>query len=279
MLDEFANCPPLSDIEAIVSVARSRGMRFHFFIQSFSQLDNVYGKNVSQIILDNCGLIYLKTNTEDISKRLGKKTIESNSINQSMSLMKYDGNRSTSLMARDLLTPDEVKQLHYKTIIFPIIGYPIFRDTVIYNKIKCYKSGEIKRKVNNLKDLTNTYFTVEKIKHDYKRGNEFFGRPKENQDFYKELDEVEKKIFIPIIEKLYKVLEGMIYEANFLKENEMTYIQITINRKRTNDIWLKINSVIDQENYHLEDISKGDKTIINIHVKSLEKMLNIFNNE
>ena len=34
LLDEFANCPPLADIEALVSVARSRGMRFHFFIQS-----------------------------------------------------------------------------------------------------------------------------------------------------------------------------------------------------------------------------------------------------
>jgi type IV secretion system protein VirD4 len=77
LLDEFANCPPLADIEAIVSVARSRGMRFHFFIQSFSQLDNVYGKDVSQIILDNCGLVYLKTNTQEtaeaISKRLGKE--------------------------------------------------------------------------------------------------------------------------------------------------------------------------------------------------------------
>lgn len=282
MLDEFANCPPLSDIEAIVSVARSRGMRFHFFIQSFSQLDNVYGKNVSQIILDNCGLIYLKTNTQDtaeaISKRLGKKTIESNSINQSMSLLKYDGNKSTSLMARDLLTPDEVKQLHYKTIIFPIIGYPIFRDTVIYHKIKCYKAGEIKRKVNNLKDLTDTYFTVENIKYDYKRGNEFFAKPKENQDFYKNLDENEKKIFSPVIEKLDQILEGTVYEAEFLKENDMTYIQITINKERTNDIWLKVNSVIDQEYYHLEDKSKGNKTTINVHTKSLEKMIDILNN-
>lgn len=32
ILDEFANCPPLADMEAIVSVARSRGMHFHFFI-------------------------------------------------------------------------------------------------------------------------------------------------------------------------------------------------------------------------------------------------------
>lgn len=77
--DEFSNCPPLIEpsIESIISVARSRGLRYHLFIQSLSQLDNVYGKEVAQIILDNSGLAYLKTNTMDtaeaISKRLGKK--------------------------------------------------------------------------------------------------------------------------------------------------------------------------------------------------------------
>ena len=35
ILDEFANCPPLADIEAIVSVARSRGMHFHFSYNLF----------------------------------------------------------------------------------------------------------------------------------------------------------------------------------------------------------------------------------------------------
>ena len=73
LLDEFANCPPIADIESVVSVSRSRGMRFHFFIQSFAQLDNVYGKEVSQIILDNCGLIYLKTNTMDTAEAVSKR--------------------------------------------------------------------------------------------------------------------------------------------------------------------------------------------------------------
>ena len=91
LLDEFSNCPPLVEpsIESIVSVARSRGLRYHFFIQSLNQLDNVYGKEVAQIILDNSGTYYLKTNTmstaEAISKMLGKKTLESNSISQSVS--------------------------------------------------------------------------------------------------------------------------------------------------------------------------------------------------
>ena len=81
-----------------------------------------------------------------------------------MSFLDYKGNKSTSLMARDLLTPEKVKQLHYKTIIFPIIGYLIFRDTNMYNKFSCYQKGEITREVKSLKQLDKTYFTVEQIK-------------------------------------------------------------------------------------------------------------------
>ena len=193
--DEFSNCPPLVEpsIESIISVARSRGLRYHLFIQSLSQLDNVYGKEVAQIILDNAGLQYLKTNTmstaEAVSKMLGKKSIESNSISQSISLTNYNGNKSTSLIARDLLTPDEVKNLHHKTIIFPTIGHPIFRDTVIYKKLSCYSSGELERKMIPLVDLSNTYFTVEDIKTKYDR----LFRNRNDKSIYKEeLSEFDK---------------------------------------------------------------------------------------
>lgn len=75
-------------------------------------------------------MAYLKTKpmqtAEAISKRL---TLESSSISQYVSLTNYNDNKSTSLICRDLLTPDEVKNLHYKIIIFPNIGYPIFRNT------------------------------------------------------------------------------------------------------------------------------------------------------
>ena len=168
LLDEFANTPPLQDIETIVSVARSRGMYFQFFLQSFAQLDNLYGKEVSQIIQDNCGLAYLKTNTQEtaeaISSRLGTHGVETTSLNYSMSLSNNNGSSNTSLISRRLLTADEIKQLHYKTIIFPTIGYPIFRDTVIYKKFSCYRGGFIERKVRPLERLINTYYTVEQLK-------------------------------------------------------------------------------------------------------------------
>ena len=270
LLDEFANCPPLSDIEAIVSVARSRGMRFQFFIQSFSQLDNVYGKEVAQIILDNCGLVYLKTNTQEtaeaISKRLGKKTIESKSISQSVAKLDFNGNRSTSLMGRDLLTPEEVKQLHYKTIIFPTIGFPVFRDTVIYKKFSCYKKGELNRVPNLLKDLSYTYYTVEQInrkinrqkikEEDNSSGND------EIDEFYKEV----KESFNEIINEIKQVLINRKYEIDYPIENGMMYccfkLDILINTKLENDIQ-KFNSDL----YYIEIVSKDKKTSINIHKK------------
>jgi type IV secretion system protein VirD4 len=273
LLDEFANCPPLADIEAIVSVARSRGMRFHFFIQSFAQLNNVYGKDVAQIILDNCGLVYLKTNTQDtaeeISKRLGKKTIESNSISQSVSLTDYNGNKSTSLMARDLLTPDEIKQLHYKMIIFPIIGYPIFRDTILYTKFSCYKKGNINRKIDSLKDLSYTYFVVEDINHenkskDYKKEK----LSKENQQFINEKLEQDKLLFKDIDNYIANIYTDVVYETNYKEVNFQTYLNIISPKILTNKDILNISSMFS-EKYYIEFNNDENQQIINIYFKML----------
>ena len=276
LLDEFANCPPLADIEALVSVARSRGMRFHFFIQSFSQLDNVYGKEVAQIILDNCGLIYLKTNTQDtaeqISKRLGKTTISSSSISQSLSLLDYNGNKSTSLMARDLLTPDEVKQLHYKTIIFPIIGYPIFRDTVMYNKFSCYEKGEIERKVNSLKQLDNTYFTVEQIKSPiggrFKKVDDELNMSA--KDFYKEQREEEEQELLKAIEQIKDIIKDNIINFEYKTKNNRTFSVVSLNKDIGEMEKSLLKGQLDNKIYHIE-ISNNDngKNVIEIHLKSI----------
>ena len=60
ILDEFANMPPLKDVDSMVSAARSRDIRFTFIIQNFAQLNDVYGQEVAQVIRGNCGnLVYL----------------------------------------------------------------------------------------------------------------------------------------------------------------------------------------------------------------------------
>ena len=282
ILDEFSNCPPLIEpsIESIVSVARARGLRYHFFIQSLSQLDNVYGKEVAQIILDNSGLCYLKTNTMDtaeaISKRLGKKTIESNSISQSVSLLNYNGNKSTSLIARDLLTPDEVKNLHYKTIIFANIGYPIFRDTVIYKKLTCYKSGELEREEKPLQDLSYTYFTADQIKS---RLDVLFRNKNQNtfeQEALKEYEEFkasEKEKLKDIVRVVRDILKDKINSFKYKENNNRTYASFEIKDKLTPKEKAYIKGKINNGVFHLNiDNGNNTKSIIEIHLKSpLEK--------
>lgn len=170
ILDEFANCPPLDSIETTVSVARSRGMRFFFFIQSFSQLDQVYGKETASIIIDNAALQYLKTNSietaEVISKKLGRETVITNSMSMSTDPFKIGANQTKSLMGRELLTATEIMGLRYKTIIFPITGNPIFRDTYMYSDIypQYVNYPVLERKSIVLKRLTENYYTVEILK-------------------------------------------------------------------------------------------------------------------
>ena len=77
ILDEFANMPPLKDVTTMVTAARSRQIRFTFIIQSFAQLNDVYGKDQGETIRSNCGnIIYLISTElaalEEISKLCGE---------------------------------------------------------------------------------------------------------------------------------------------------------------------------------------------------------------
>ena len=173
ILEEFANMPPINDIHVSVSVARSRGMRYIFFIQSFAQLDQIYGKEIASIIIDNSALCYLKTNSVEcaqiIEKKLGRATITTNSLSTSTDPFKVGGNQTTSLLGRELLTANEIISLKYKTIIFPVFGNPIFRDTYMYSDLyPKYKKVEIcEREIKVLKRLTDNYYTVEKLREYY----------------------------------------------------------------------------------------------------------------
>ena len=173
ILEEFANMPPINDIHVSVSVARSRGMRYIFFIQSFAQLDQIYGKEIASIIIDNSALCYLKTNSVEcaqiIEKKLGKATITTNSLSTSTDPFKVGGNQTTSLLGRELLTANEIISLKYKTIIFPVFGNPIFRDTYMYSDLypKYKKVAICEREIKVLKRLTDNYYTVEKLRKYY----------------------------------------------------------------------------------------------------------------
>lgn len=81
LLDEFGNIPTIKDFENKVSTARSRNIWFHIVLQSYNQLINNYGQQISTIILDNCSQVFLgSTNIETrctFSQACGKRTVPS----------------------------------------------------------------------------------------------------------------------------------------------------------------------------------------------------------
>lgn len=261
MLDEFANCPPFSDIESMVSISRSRGMSFYFFIQSFAQLDYVYGKDVAEIITDNCGLVYLKTNSletaQKISRMLDKTTIQTKSLSESYNSSKINSSQSISLISRDLLTADEVKQLYHKMIIFPTQGHPIFRETILYNRFSIYKGGEYPRKVTNLKDLSYTYFTIEKL---------FL---KENNNMIDKLNSLQNQnensaIFDKLIQQIHELFDES-HTISFGRKSGYYYLDVKFKDKINNKKLLKLKSILKDDNYYI-DVLNGNTIEINVKI-------------
>lgn len=122
-LDEFGNFSKMPDFDVKLTVGAGRGIHFNMYVQSKEQLVEKYGKEVASIILDNAHFwIYLKSGQETckmIEEKLGKYTVmsssSSTSINDSggLSTTINSGSSSTStqLMARSLLTSDEVAKI------------------------------------------------------------------------------------------------------------------------------------------------------------------------
>ena len=82
LLDEFGNIPKISDFENKIATSRSRNMWFHLYVQSYEQLENLYGEHGAEIIRDNCNaLLFLGsqnlTTLEIFSKTCGKATVPS----------------------------------------------------------------------------------------------------------------------------------------------------------------------------------------------------------
>ncbi len=89
ILDEFGNLPKFENMDGMVTVARSRGIRFLFVLQSFSQLKNRYGAEVADIIKSNCNIkIFIGTDDaetrKEFSELCGQKKIKNFSVHTSV---------------------------------------------------------------------------------------------------------------------------------------------------------------------------------------------------
>lgn len=89
ILDEFGNLPKFENIEGMVTVARSRGIRFLFVLQSFSQLTAKYGRDIGDIVKTNCNVkIFIGSDDaetrKEFSELCGQKKVKNFSVNTSI---------------------------------------------------------------------------------------------------------------------------------------------------------------------------------------------------
>ncbi len=80
LLDEFGNMPKFPGFAGLMTVGRSRGIFFELVVQSYSQLNQIYGQDEGKIIRDNCPIqVYIASEdmvtNKEFSELLGKKTI------------------------------------------------------------------------------------------------------------------------------------------------------------------------------------------------------------
>ena len=117
ILDEFANIGRIPDFDKKISTSRSRKISFSVILQNLDQLEAIYEKSYETII-GNCDThVFLGSNSqktvEYFSKALGEKTISHYSVstNRDKQHHKTGFSNSDQIMARALMTPDELRRM------------------------------------------------------------------------------------------------------------------------------------------------------------------------
>ena len=130
LLDEFANIPMIPDFDNKISTARSRNIWFHLFVQSYDQLDLIYGHETANIIIDNCNQqSFLGSQSQETKERFsnqcGKRTVQSleGILNgQTANLIQVP---AVQISALDLITPGE---MYTKRIYSPVLKCSYIRS-------------------------------------------------------------------------------------------------------------------------------------------------------
>lgn len=138
ILDEFGNMPALTDLDTKLSVCLSRNVLFDLAVQSYSQLFSKYNKEVGQIAKENCqNHIIIKTldvsTLEEVSKRIGKKTVVSN--NRTEKVMDISSSSSMSAQEEYLMTTERLEaMLEHEMIVLK----PLHRKDLKGNRVRPY---------------------------------------------------------------------------------------------------------------------------------------------
>lgn len=114
VLDEWGNLPRIDNMDGMITVSRSRGIRFLLVLQSFSQIASKYGHEISDTIKSNCN-VKLFVGSDDAETRkefselCGQKKIKNLSVSTHIETS-ASGNIGAG--NRPLITPSMLERLN-----------------------------------------------------------------------------------------------------------------------------------------------------------------------
>ena len=258
ILDEFSNIGQIPDFDKKISTSRSRGISFSVILQNLDQLKNIYEKSYETII-GNCDThVFLGSNSyatvEYFSKELGEKTISHNSksVNRNSKSEKQGYSESDQIMARALMTPDELRRMDNNECI-------IFEKGL--KPIKAKKFWWFKKN-NMVRD-----FTSNEISHnDYKvpeRGNWRKFNP--NNPYVEPEQEHENDTQIGSLDDLFSDIDNTT-EPNNTKNSNNTNNTNNINKTNYEinaNNGININDTINANNFNNANKVNANNTNVN----------------
>ena len=177
LLDEFGNMPKIDKFDKMITVGRSRKIWFNMVVQSFAQLNNVYGNTIADIIKSNCGMkMFIGSNDiqtcEEFSKLCGNMSVATSSISTSAASGKEENvSISTQVQNRPLIYPSELMKLNNKTdtgnaIIVTFGNYPMRTKFTPSYRCPLYKFSQI-----DMSDVKEQGFYGDEIFYDLEERN------------------------------------------------------------------------------------------------------------
>lgn len=177
ILDEFGNMPKIDKFDKMITVGRSRKIWFNMVVQSYAQLDNVYGKTVGDIVKSNCGMkMFIGSNDietcKEFSELCGNCTVSTTSVSRSMGTKEGEASYSTSIQTRPLIYPSELQKINNKTdtgnaIIVTFGNYPLKTKFTPSYKCDLYKFGTM-----DLSEVRSNAFFPDEVYYDLSERNE-----------------------------------------------------------------------------------------------------------
>jgi type IV secretion system protein VirD4 len=171
ILDEFGNMPKIEKFDKMITVGRSRKIWFNMVVQSYAQLNNVYGDTVADIVKSNCGIkMFIGSNDIDTCKEFselcGNMTVSTSSISSSTGDKEGNLSVSTQIQTRPLIYPSDLQKLNNKTstgnsIIVSFGNYPLQTKFTPSYLCSLYKFGMM-----DLTDIRSNVFFSEEVYYD-----------------------------------------------------------------------------------------------------------------